>query len=436
MKNMQKKIIFVIVFTIIISAVFYLLYGIFFNPRRGEVKNIQKSMPLEHVLQRDEIIEDVLYLYDKLKNHHPAWIEKNNANIEKINTILLAYSEGPADTITTLQLWRDLSSIISLIHDGHTKISWKNPENDLYIHDFAIPEKYGKPIKINYQNIDEILSEYLCLASYEYDFYAIRRFYDSSLYTKHSLDFLGVDTSKGVTFTYREKGIPVNFYFEFVPYKDVKKAEDKTTSNSWVYFTIDDVESLGILTLKTCDLNDDYKCVLDSFFSEVRNRSIKHVAVDLRGNGGGNSGVANAFLRYINIDSYNSWDSAVRYGPILWENKNIVINNKKMDNPFSGFLYVLTDVYSYSSAMDFAMLIKDNNLGLIIGEASGNSPDSYGDNLYFQMPNSKLYFTLSHKKWYRINKDKSGLPIEPDYECASADAIKTLYKIISADSRG
>ena len=171
--------------------------------------------------------------------------------------------------------------------------------------------------------------------------------------------------------------------------------------------------------------------MLANFFNEVNDKSIENIAVDLRGNGGGNSGVANAFLQYINVDMYNSWDSAVRFGPVLWKNKNVVIKNIKKDNPFSGSLYVLTDVYSYSSAMDFAMLIKDNNLGLVLGEASGNSPDSYGDNLYFQMPNSKLYFSVSHKKWYRINKEKAGLPIEPDYECASADAVETLYKIIS-----
>lgn len=431
MKKIIKKTVVTFACIVIISAVFYGIYQFVFNPRRGEAKIIVNSLPLEHMLISDEALEDALYLYDKLKKHHPAWLEKNNSNVDAVNVLFAAYQKDVPDTITTLQLWRELSSIISVLHDGHTKLTWKNPGEELYIEDFTIARLYSRPIKINYQRTEEILSEYLILSSYEYDFYAIRKFFDSSIYKKSSLEYMGVDTSTGVTFTYMDNGSPVNYFFDFVPYKNVIQNALSDSFKNWVSFEIDEKSSLGIFTLTTCDLNDEYTKVLSDFFKEANDKSIKHIAVDLRGNGGGNSGVANAFLQYIDINSYKSWDSAVRFGPILWHNKNIVIKNKKMENAFTGNLYVLTDVYSYSSAMDFAMLIKDNNLGQIIGEASGNSPDSYGDNLYFQMPNSKLYFSLSHKKWYRIDKNKAGHPIEPDFECASADAIETLYKIIS-----
>jgi hypothetical protein len=387
-------------------------------------------MPLSEVLSRDEALKDIEYLYQKLKYHHPAWLE-TNINVEKINSMFTSYRKELPNTITTVQLWRDVSFILSVLHDGHTMLLWNNPGEELYIDDFTIPSLYSNPVKINYQNIEDILSEYLKLTSYEYDFYAMRRFFDSAIYTKSSLDFLGVDTSTGVTYTYLEDGKPVNFYFEFVPYEQAKKENSEVQDTTWVWYSIDEEQSLGIFTLTSCDLNEEYYSVLSAFFNEVHEKSIKNVAVDLRGNGGGHSGVANAFLQYINVDTYVSWDSSVRYGPLLWKNENIVVNNLKKDPVFSGELYVITNVYSYSSAMDFAMLIKDNNLGHIIGEPSGNSPDSYGDNLYFQMPNSKLYFTVSHKKWYRVNKEKAGLPIEPDYECASADAVETLYKIIS-----
>ena len=431
MKKIVKNITVAAAFIIIISAALYVIYQLVFDPRRGETELIVNSLPLKHILTREEALKDVLYIYNKLQNHHPAWLEKNNSNTAAVTSLILSYQKDLPETITTLQLWRELSSIISVLHDGHTMISWKNPGEELFIDDFTIPVLYSKPVKINYQKIEEILSEYLLLSSYEYDFYAIRKFFDSSIYTKTSLEFIGVNTSTGVTFTYNDNGFPVNYFFDFVPYKNVIKDTAADLNNNWVFFEIDEKSSLGIFTLTTCDLNDEYRKVLADFFKEVNDKSIENIAVDLRGNGGGNSGVANAFLQYINVDMYNSWDSAVRFGPVLWKNKNVVIKNIKKDNTFSGSLYVLTDVYSYSSAMDFAMLIKDNNLGLVLGEASGNSPDSYGDNLYFQMPNSKLYFSVSHKKWYRINKEKAGLPIEPDYECASADAVETLYKIIS-----
>lgn len=430
MLKIVKKIAVAAGFVIIVSAALYFVYQFFFNPRRGEADLIEDSMPLSEVLSRDEALKDIEYLYQKLKYHHPAWLE-TNINVEKINSMFTSYRKELPNTITTVQLWRDVSFILSVLHDGHTMLQWNNPGEELYIDDFTIPSLYSNPVKINYQNIEDILSEYLKLTSYEYDFYAMRRFFDSAIYTKSSLDFLGVDTSTGVTYTYLEDGKPVNFYFEFVPYEQAKKENSEVQDTTWVWYSIDEEQSLGIFTLTSCDLNEEYYSVLSAFFNEVHEKSIKNVAVDLRGNGGGHSGVANAFLQYINVDTYVSWDSSVRYGPLLWKNENIVVNNLKKDPVFSGELYVITNVYSYSSAMDFAMLIKDNNLGHIIGEPSGNSPDSYGDNVYFQMPNSKLYFTVSHKKWYRVNKDKAGLPIEPDYECTSKDAIETLYKIIS-----
>lgn len=71
-----------------------------------------------------------------------------------------------------------------------------------------------------------------------------------------------------------------------------------------------------------------------------------------------------------------------------------------------------------------------NTKGVIVGEASGNLPDSYGDCLYFQLPNSKLAVSISYKKWYRIDQTKSGEPIVPDYETSSGEALDKVYELI------
>lgn len=100
----------------------------------------------------------------------------------------------------------------------------------------------------------------------------------------------------------------------------------------------------------------------------------------------------------MNVAEYRGFDSAVRYGRILAENKNITYENLQKEQVFSGNLYVLTDIWTYSSAMDFAMLIADNGLGVIVGQPSGNLPDGYRDCLSFQMPNSRLAISVSYKK--------------------------------------
>ena len=107
---------------------------------------------------------------------------------------------------------------------------------------------------------------------------------------------------------------------------------------------------------------------------------------------------------------------------------------RKKGYGFSGNIYVIISVYTYSSAMDFAMLIKDNNIGTIIGEASSNNPNSYGMITRFVLPNSKLYAQISTKKWYRINETTEEKFIEPDIKCESEQAILKLYDKIKSTS--
>ena len=119
----------------------------------------------------------------------------------------------------------------------------------------------------------------------------------------------------------------------------------------------------------------------------------------------------------------------------LWKQEDVLIENEKREQVFTGKLYVLTDIQTYSSAMDFAMLITDNHLGTIIGEASGNMPDGYGDVLNFELPNSKLAMGVSHKRWWRVDTSKSGQPIMPDYEVDSSIAMEKALELIGSNGK-
>ena len=155
-----------------------------------------------------------------------------------------------------------------------------------------------------------------------------------------------------------------------------------------------------------------------------------NIAVDLRGNAGGDSSVASEFLTYLNINSYDTWDCDIREDWKLKLCRNVKYVNKKKDITFQGNVYVATDIFTYSAAMDFAMLIKDNHLGILVGKASGNMPDSYGDCICFQLPNSKLLLNVSYKKWYRVDRSKSNEPIIPDIETDSSKALDKIYELV------
>lgn len=45
---------------------------------------------------------------------------------------------------------------------------------------------------------------------------------------------------------------------------------------------------------------------------------------------------------------------------------------------FKRNVYILTSSLTFSSANDFAVIFRDNNIGKIIGEPTGNQSSSYG----------------------------------------------------------
>ncbi len=419
-----------VVWMLIIGGVLY--YKLCMDPYRGTVKNREYSKELDEMLSVEEALEDLEYMMERFRNHHPAWLEEGNAGVAAVEsqyeTEVMAM-EAVQGEISVLELYRAASRIAAKMHDGHTYPYW-NGEEKLYIHDFTQINEYGAPLTIDGVTFSGLLEAYKQVAAYELDFYVENQFESQVIINEYMLRLCGVDTSDGVTMTFENGAGTEEYHYDFVPIAKVKGYEYSEEEEPWVYYEIDKENSVGIFTLTTCVNNEEYQSVLENFFTEVFAENIENVVVDLRYNGGGNSAVANEFITYLDVEKYQGWDSGIRFGRYLYKNENIVHKNKQKEQVFDGQVYVLTNIKTYSAAMDFAMLIGDNDLGTIVGEPSGNLPDSYGDILSFQMPNSKLMLCVSHKRWYRVDQSKSGQPIMPDYEVESSEALEKVYELI------
>ncbi len=419
-----------VMWMLIIGGVLY--YKLCMDPYRGTVKNREYSKELDEMLSVEEALEDLEYMMERFRNHHPAWLEEGNVSVAAVEAqyeVEVAAMETMQGEISVLALYQAASRIAAKMHDGHTYPYW-NGEEVLYIHDFSQMNEYGAPLTIDGIPTSAVLEAYKQVTAYELDFYVENQFETQVIVNEYALRLCGVDTSDGVTMTFENGSESVEYHYDFVPIAEVKGYEYSEEEKPWVYYKIDEENNVGIFTLTTCVNNEEYRNVLENFFAEVFAGNIENVVVDLRDNGGGNSGVANEFITYLDVEEYQSWDSGVRFGWYLLENKDIVHKNKQKEQVFNGQVYVLTNIKTYSAAMDFAMLIGDNDLGIIVGEPSGNLPDSYGDILSFQMPNSKLMLCVSHKRWYRIDQSKSGQPIMPDYEVESSEALEKVYELI------
>jgi C-terminal processing protease CtpA/Prc len=200
-------------------------------------------------------------------------------------------------------------------------------------------------------------------------------------------------------------------------------------AGDWVRYEIDAERSLGVLTLDRCLVDARYRETLDDFFTAVHEQKITKVAVDLRANSGGNSGVVDEFLRYLDVAEYKSFSGDVRWSaPALQQRrepgeprfepaKPVRRRNVRRSEPppFAGRLFVLTGPATFSSGNWFAVVVQDNGFGQIVGEPTGNAPSSYGDILAFTLPQSGSAYTLSFKRWVRPDPARDPAPcLEPD----------------------
>ena len=418
----------VIIVFVIISV--YSTYQLLINPYRETTNEYVTTLPLETELTKKQILGDIDYVIGKLRERHPAWLEKENKRVDaveaKYSDMRKMINDDEKNSYTVLEEWQILSRIMNQLYDGHSRVDFFS-DSEKYIDDFSQINEYGNPITINGEPTEKILESFLNLFQYERVEFAQAVFGE---YIKQELylNWLGVDTSDGVTFKYVTDSGEKEYHYSFVPYENV--ANNDVEESEWVNYEIEEKDNLAIFTLKECDYNDLYVNTVNEFFDKVDSTDIENVIVDLRGNGGGNSYVANEFLSHLNIDGYMGLSGDVRYGNFLIHNEPYYYTVEKKENAYDGKVFILTDVFTFSSAMDFAMFFKDNNLGTVVGEASGNMPEAYGDMLRFTVPNSKLAFSVSYKKWHRIDQSKCDEPIKPDYECKSQDALDYVKQLI------
>lgn len=426
----QKK---VILITAIIAVIFVILastlgwyFGVYSNPYFGTVTNFETAKSFDETLTEKQAKHDIDYVIKRLRERHPAWLEDDNDTAEKAEAIYNEEYNKIKGQQTVLSVWRATSRICSQIVDAHTNVHYIN--TDKFINDLTDVNTYGYPISINGMETDTLFERSKSLFSYETENYLKKLVYSSYLYSESRLNLLGIDTTNGVDFVY-ENG--KTSHYQFVPSEEVKGSGNASTVNKWVYHTIDKEKNLAVFTLKRCLVNDEYRAAVQAFFDDVKANGITNIAVDLRGNGGGLSSVGDIFISYLNVDEYKSWSGYHRKGGKLIPIHAETIKVSKKPDAYSGKVYIMTNVSTFSAAMDFAMLISDNDIGEIVGEASGNLPDCYIDALSYQLPESKLAFQVSWKRNFRIDSSKKrGEPLNPDYPCEPSQVLNKIYELI------
>ena len=382
-------------------------------------------------LTKKEALDTLEEVMGYLKKYHISFADGLTPEVQAKYEKVRADFESK-DTITRIEFVRGVRSILHEINDAHTAFnSWDH----LLLSDGPEMESKGYSI----YTVNGLTEDQLKELVEPYYSYETPRYISVDMENLFDLDLCGVEAPYEVVWknvdgeeesrTYnREDFINVDEYYDLLD----KYMPSDNKNDDYVYYEIDEEKSVAVLTLKHCWISKHYRDVLREMFTEIKEKNIENLAIDLRGNGGGDTYVVNELFKYLPIDTYYQGDNfrKIRWNYLTFNQSGKTKNKRNTGLEFDGNLYVLTDEDSFSASMLFAEMVVDNGLGKVIGESPAESCNSCGEITQFYFDDIGMWLSVSTVEYTRIDSSKDDY-IEPDYPSAGDDAIKTLYDVVS-----
>lgn len=172
--------------------------------------------------------------------------------------------------------------------------------------------------------------------------------------------------------------------------------------------------------------------LLEDLFDEIHECGLNNLVVDLRHNGGGCSLLGNQLIYYLEVPgevrdytTYNFVEYRKKSKTEPKENdffrevkdKGSPFYISEPERRFKGKIYLITGADTASSACDFATVMSDNRLCVIVGQPTSGRPSSFGDRAFFRLPNTDNIISVSWKYFERPDRSKNNdVTLYPDVE--------------------
>lgn len=391
-----KKILFFLCFGVLIVGI-YLLYKV--NLSDYDVKDYMSLEEMRHDLtqMRDACLETHPSLPD---NFDHIFMEADN----RLNS-----------PMTVPQFSVILAETLAQMNDSHTALNTvlegpliplmiKIIDNHYYVlNDYESITAGSEILSIAGMPMNAIFS------NYQKQYAAENKYWEMELFEERYIEVnkvLSIGGEKslfgGIRISVLNSGIEknVDLYkkdFVYSQYNDEEREEALYSAfnerlsgkgnNPYYDYFIDSEEGYIFFKLRECVYDNGYKAMVSEIFEKLMELKIQNLVIDLRGNFGGDSFVADEFMKQFKNANRQS------------ESSDKTIEEKI-------HLFILIDHKTFSSATMFASYAMDLNMGLVIGQPTGGKLPAYGNISVFELDHSKLSFSVSDSYFKRLDITK------------------------------
>ena len=211
--------------------------------------------------------------------------------------------------------------------------------------------------------------------------------------------------------------------------------KDNTLRNKKDFeYRVEKDRSLAVMEINTFEFQfEEYDSLLRYSFKDIKQKEIANLIIDVRANHGGNGNLIGTLVDYLTSEPYiataksevktsEATKKCYTTHPIFvnaieqarkaeddssdfFELVNCFLEKpagtitafpeeksipKENDYRFNGNLYVLTSDDTFSGGTGFSVIIKDNDIGYIVGNETSDNPTDYGCIMLFELPNTKI----------------------------------------------
>lgn len=372
----------------VFKAVFCCLLCLTFFSCDPGVRSHEERLTSEFSL--DQLQADFTQLRDTLENNHPDRFRYETEG--ELNQLFDTAYDSLQENMTEMAFYRVVAPLVARYHCMHTRVTpstafFREIESDGRVFPLGISLIDGKAyvdadygsgsgipvgseiMSINGQKIPGIVDRIMAgLNSDAMNVSSkIRRI--NRMFYLYYYFFWGPQEQFNLMIKPSGGGAEIPFQISARPFSEVDRASlERFSRSNLMVFELNESEGSAVLTVPSfiITLNPGYRSFFENVFSQMNDRGVDHLIIDVRGNGGGDPVVAATLLSYLLDEPFVYFKSGSGYENMYFETSPNPIH-------FDGTVYILIDGGSISTTGHFCELIRHFDAGIFVGETGGGT---------------------------------------------------------------